>query len=239
MVDGNLLRETDNGILMAHPLLFVGDPHGRTREIAETIREHHPDAAGVVFLGDLELAEPLEAAVEALPEGMHVGWIPGNRESDRPEFHDRLYGSELAGGCLHARVIDFGGVRIAGLGGVFRRRVWYPGAEPHYTHRDAFRWQLAREAMPEDDWREGLPLRAHTSIWPEDIEQLQGQRADILVTHEAPSCHPHGFAVIDELAQAMGAHTIVHGHHHQRYEAQLANGLRVLGVDLGGILALG
>jgi hypothetical protein len=43
------------------------------------------------------------------------------------------------------------------------------------------------------------------AIWREDIEALAAQRADVLVTHEAPSSHPSGVAVIDALARRMGA----------------------------------
>jgi len=67
-------------------------------------------------------------------------------------------------------------------------------------------------------WSETTCALSHSlttaAIWPEDIETLASQKADILVTHEAPSSHPSGSAVIDELARAMGARLIVHGHHH-------------------------
>jgi hypothetical protein len=52
------------------------------------------------------------------------------------------------------------------------------------------------------------------------------------VSHEAPSSHPHGFAVIDSLAESCGAWLIVHGHHHHSYEATLPNGIRVRGLGL-------
>ena len=68
------------------------------------------------------------------------------------------------------------------------------------------------------------------AIWPEDIEALTALRADILVTHEAPSSHPAGNAVMDGLARAMGARMIVHGHHHVASHAWAHDGLRVMGV---------
>jgi len=54
-----------------------------------------------------------------------------------------------------------------------------------------------------------------------------------LVTHEAPSSHPAGNAALDELARAMGARLIVHGHHHVNYRAVAPEGLRALGVAAG------
>jgi hypothetical protein len=71
---------------------------------------------------------------------------------------------------------------------------------------------------------------AVTAIWPEDIDALSAQRADVLVTHEAPSSHPEGVGVLDDLARAMGARLIVHGHHHITSHARANDGLRVLGV---------
>ena len=56
------------------------------------------------------------------------------------------------------------------------------------------------------------------------------QRADVLVTHDAPSSHPAGLAALDDLARAMGARMIVHGHHHITSHAEAEDGLRVLSV---------
>jgi hypothetical protein len=55
-------------------------------------------------------------------------------------------------------------------------------------------------------------------------------RFDVLISHEAPSSHRHGFAAIDRLADAGGARLIVHGHHHESYVAKLANGIGVRGL---------
>jgi hypothetical protein len=70
----------------------------------------------------------------------------------------------------------------------------------------------------------GLAIRS------EDVERLTGQRADILVTHEAPTSHPAGFVVLEQLARRMGATLLVHGHHHVTYNARADDGLRVSGV---------
>ena len=53
-----------------------------------------------------------------------------------------------------------------------------------------------------------------TTIFPNVYARLAKQKADVLLTHEAPSVHPHGFAAIDELAQTMGVQATFHGHHH-------------------------
>ena len=47
------------------------------------------------------------------------------------------------------------------------------------------------------------------------VAQLGKQRAQVLVAHEAPSCHPFGWSAIDELAKRMGISYVFHGHHHE------------------------
>ena len=87
-------------------------------------------------------------------------------------------------------------------------------------------------------WREGLPLIHHSTIFPVEYAELAKQRAEILVTHEAPSAHPHGFAAIDELARSLGVSTSFHGHHHDRldYSAErMWLGFNAFGVGLRGI----
>jgi hypothetical protein len=121
------------------------------------------------------------------------------------------------------------GVRIAGLPGVFKPRIWHPAdAAPSFWTRAAFLASL----RPGEAWRDGLPLFHRDTIFPEDFDHLATLGCDILVTHEAPSCHPHGFAVIDVLAKTCGARLIVHGHHHQSYTAFLSNGIGVRGLGL-------
>lgn len=55
---------------------------------------------------------------------------------------------------------------------------------------------------------------ALSAIYPDDYFALAMEKTDILVCHEAPSCHPCGYSELDELAQATGAKMVDHGHHH-------------------------
>jgi cytosine/adenosine deaminase-related metal-dependent hydrolase len=64
------------------------------------------------------------------------------------------------------------------------------------------------------------------------VPALSKLRADILVTHEAPSCHPYGFAAIDALARAMGVVRSFHGHQHDdqsdayaKYDSEVGKGV--------------
>jgi len=82
-------------------------------------------------------------------------------------------------------------------------------------------------------------LRKHrSSIFPSEYSRLVAERADILVTHEAPSCHPYGIEAIDELARSLGVHTTFHGHHHDRLEYMAYRerlGFNAFGVGFCGI----
>jgi hypothetical protein len=109
-----------------------------------------------------------------------------------------------------------------------------PIAPPRFHTRAAF-----LESLPPDEkWRGGLPLWHRDTIFPEDVDALSSQCFDVLVTHEAPSSHRHGSAVLDALAEAGGARLIVHGHHHESYEALLDSGVRVRGLRLAEIWEL-
>lgn len=217
-------------------LYFCGDPHGNFQPVEQVARSAGLHAEGAdaaqpaekvdafVLLGDCDLPAPLE---QLIPNAAHhTWWIHGNHDCDRTEWYDHLFGSALAHRSLHGRVCDVAGWRIAGLGGVFRHKVWHPAGGVRRRQRADY-LALMR---PAERWRGGIPLRQRASIWREDYDQLLDQKADILVCHEAPSCHPHGFAVLDELARAMGVRLIVHGHHHVTYGQTLPSGIRVQGV---------
>jgi Calcineurin-like phosphoesterase len=206
-------------------IVFAGDPH---RNFAPTLRACLALSPGTLILvGDCDCPAPLsQVLAPAIEQGWEVCWILGNHDTETEAAYDNLTSHP---GDIGLRIASIGGLRISGLPGVFKPRVWHPHDGPaSYRTRAAFQAAL----RPHEAWRGGLPLFHRDTIFPEDFEQLAEQRCDILLTHEAPSSHPHGFAVIDALAQACGARLIVHGHHHQSYEAMLANGIRVRGLGL-------
>jgi hypothetical protein len=209
-------------------MLFAGDPH---RNFAPILRACAARAPGtLVLVGDCDCDTPLpEALAPAIAAGWDVRWILGNRDTDSERGFDHM-ATALPQGDLGGRIVAVGGLRIAGLAGVFKPRVWHPVEcpDPQFHTRAAF---LA--ALPvREHWRGGLPLWHRDTIFPEDFGRLRNQRFDVLVSHEAPSSHPHGFAAIDDLAAQAGAAWIVHGHHHQSYAATLPNGVRVRGLGL-------
>lgn len=216
---------------MNSKISFFGDPHGDFSAFHQAVANDCPDVA--IFVGDLGLDRPFEEEVnDYLEIGREVWWIPGNHDTDNVDLHDNVFESDLFDQNISNRVIEVGDVRIAGLGGVFRASVWFPregDEKPRYQTREEFN-RVNRHHL----WRNDLPLRHRSTIFPEDFQKLSDMKADILVCHEAPSSHQFGFAAIDKLAVEMGVKLIVHGHHHRSYEDRLPNGIVVIGVEKAG-----
>lgn len=208
-------------------ILIYGDPHGEWRPLLRACAEEPP--AAIVIVGDCDLELPLRQQIAPVfAAGIRVRWIPGNHDTDSAEWHERLW-VDHPDGNLHAAWAQLGGLVFAGLGGIFKERVWYPrhgDAAPVYPDRRAY----MRQVKPSERWRGGLPLSARATIFPEDAAVLGRVRADVLVTHEAPNCHRHGFTGIDAVAAACRARLVVHGHHHETYDGVLSGGPWVKGL---------
>lgn len=217
---------------MKQEIYFCGDTHGNFQHVIDAVLEKRP--AAIVFLGDLQARQPLEVELATIMDLTEVWYIHGNHDTDTDADFDHLFGSALAHRNLHGRVAEIAGYKVAGLGGVFRGHIWMPpGAKNFHTPRE-----YTVKAGKDNRWREGLPRKHYSSIFPTDYNYLASQRADILVTHEAPSVHPHGFSVIDELARSMRVTRSFHGHHHDRIDYsnhQDRLGFRAHGVGLCGI----
>jgi predicted phosphodiesterase len=214
--------------MTAQPIVFAGDPH---RNFAPILRACAASPPGtLILLGDCECDVPLpDLLAPAIAAGWDVRWILGNRDSDSERSFDNLSGAWPQGN-IGGHVVNVAGVRIAGLSGVFKPRVWHPTECPQPQFRT--RKEFLRALPAPEHWRGGLPLWHRDTIFPEDFDRLRGVRFDVLVSHEAPSSHRHGFTEIDDLAAQAGARWIVHGHHHQSYTATLPNGIRVRGLAL-------
>ena len=213
-------------------ILFCGDSHGQFTHIIEAFQEHRP--AAVILLGDMQAQRSVHIELEPILRQTEIWFIHGNHDPDSDADHDHLFDPALADRNLHAKLVFIAGLRIAGLGGVFRRKVWTPPAPATFESPKQY---LARCGKG-NFWRGGLPLTHRSTFFPVDYSRLAGERADILITHEAPSAHPHGFAAIDKLASRLGVTTSFHGHHHDRldYPAERTRlGFDAFGVGLCGI----
>lgn len=209
---------------------FLGDVHGAFKHITQALLNAPEKPRWLVFLGDIDIdhisfREVLAPVRRHFPN-TQIAFIHGNHDADTYEHWAMLHdcGDAVA---LHGQVIDLNGVRVAGLGGNFMGRIWSPPAQPVFFNK-------AKAMKPSPgQWRGGSqPNPAlHAAIYPDDVAKLAKLRADILVTHEAPSCHPHGFAALDDLARALRVVRTFHGHHHDDRSEQYAKVREALGFD--------
>lgn len=218
-------------------VIYCGDPHGRFDHIVGTAIDMR--ASAVILLGDLEAPRPLHEALEPIVD--RVWFIHGNHDAASEESWTRVWDSKLANRNLHGRVVTLpDGTRVAGLGGVFRETVWNPtapsSAAAHWSPQ-----QHAQATPRQDRWRGGVHRRHWATIYPSEIEDLSKKRADVLITHEAPGYHAHGFSVLDTLTRALGAKITLHGHQHDELDSSrhwTAQQFRSYGVGLRGITAV-
>lgn len=214
-------------------ILFCGDIHGRCEHLLGVAAEY-PSAA-IVLLGDIEPQEPLDKWLAPIVD--RLWFIHGNHDTDNDMNFSNLFEGPLANRNLHGRVVEVAGVRVAGLGGVFRSQIWMPPAKPAYESEADF----LRLCGKGNRYRGGLPRKHRSTIFPETVHKLASMRADVLVTHEAIGGHRNGFEEIDVLALAMGVQAVFHGHHHDHLNYERwgrETGVRAHGAGLRGITAL-
>jgi len=211
-------------------MMFIGDPHGRYQHIIDAIHKQKP--ASCILVGDQCFDEPVDQLFTGIDDYTKLRWIHGNHDTDRPGWYAHLFASPWSDRNLHGRVEELAGVRLAGFGGVFRASVWHPDTGVQFASRK--QWKLAHQSK-----KFAQKARSHEStIWPDEYEKLAMQRADILVLHEAPDCHRLGVTALSELAELLGVRLVVHGHHHEQYEAVLDNGIAVVGLGLAQVATL-
>jgi predicted phosphodiesterase len=219
---------------------FLGDVHGHFEHIGRALQSTAKRAGAVpswlVFLGDVDLEDqPLWQKLRPLREvwpSINFAFIHGNHDADThakwTHLHDR--GPAL---LLHGQVLNLDGVRVAGLGGNFQGRVWSPPAQPTLRNKHAAINRGAHQKRGAYQKRGGQQAspKFHSAIYPDDVDQLSKQRADILITHEAPSCHHHGWPVLDKLARDMRVVRTFHGHTHDDLSEVYASQREQLGFD--------
>ena len=217
--------------IQTNKILFAGDPHGKFSQINDAAIEYKPEA--IVLLGDICTDKPLEEYLQPALREAKIYWIQGNHDFSSKLYFKNLFNSSLAEHSLHLKVVEVAGVRIAGVGGIFLGKMWYPPSIPKFKSLNDF---LATQ--PSNIRKQGGNLKHKSTIFYDDIEKLKQFKADILVTHEAPSCHKYGFKVLDELAKKMGVKKIIHGHHHEYYKSTINDEIEVFGVNKAEIINL-
>jgi hypothetical protein len=228
---------------------FCGDTHGDLLHVVEHVRharEAGQGPAAIILLGDIDAPRPLHLELAEIAGMTEIFWIPGNHDSDDNLSWNNLVCSELAHANLHCRIGQIGPWRVAGLGGIFRRSVWAPPAQPLFPSYKDWRADLLERRPPKDfGLAESAEERRHlTTIFPNCIAALTQQRGDILVSHEAPECRDdgRGWQEIGDVARSLGVRFAFHGHHHDcpDYSGCFpCLGFEVHAVGFRGIKALG
>lgn len=228
--------------VITHPLWLCGDTHG----CFDHVVEHFLNArrGGItphlVFLGDMECAQAFDLELQEIREVADVWFIHGNHDTDTNQAWNALASSAWADKNLHGYVEEISGRLVAGLGGVFRSSIWAPPAPPVFASYQAFRRDLLTRRPPKD-WglKETTKERQHfSSIFPDVYSRLTTYRAQVLVTHEAPSCHTYGWQAIDHLAVRLGVSYVFHGHLHETRLYPRQGACQVVGVGYRGIVSL-
>ena len=204
-------------------ILFAGDPHGNFKPLISAVLKYQP--TDVILLGDYDLETPLDSCLQEIIELTKIWWIAGNHDFESPEKHNNLFNSALADKNLHLKVTKIAGLKVVGLGGIFLGRVWYPPQQPKWRGKEHY----LNNQSPKIQQSE-LALKYKSAIWYDEFEALKSLKADVLVSHEAPGSHRHGFHVIGELAEAMGVQQIFHGHLHENYVSFIKKNIKVSGV---------
>ncbi|ANT62880.1 hypothetical protein AYJ57_20560 (plasmid) [Salipiger sp. CCB-MM3] len=216
---------------MNSEFLIYGDPHGKWNPLFEAIDS---STRTVIVLGDFSDGKldpsgadrTREAFGRLIDMGLDLRFIIGNHDASLDNQIDLL--KDFDGHRIDGKIIEVGGLRIAGLGGIVREKVWRGDGEALVASEA----ELIARTPRNERINGGLPRKHLTTIMPWTVESLRAQKADVLITHEAPSCHEHGFEFIDQLAADMDVSLVIHGHHHKNYSDRLDSGIAVRGVGL-------
>ncbi|EPX83577.1 metallophosphoesterase family protein [Salipiger mucosus] len=172
-------------------IIFYGDPHGRWDPLFEALKTQ-PRA--VIVLGDLAEGkldpngtEKARRAFDAVLErGIGLHFITGNHDNSCDSLWELV--EEYDAHRIDGRVIEIDGIRIGGLGGVIRGKLWRGDGEARFDTEE----ELIARTPRQERWKGTLPRKHLTTIMPWTVEDLRQHQVDVLVTHEAPSNHDFG-----------------------------------------------
>ena len=112
-------------------IVFIGDIHQHWRRVEAGLAALRTLPKAAILLGDIMCDRPLGSAGGAVAEARHRGSLDPlaiTAHDGGPEMWANLNAPErnelTAAGALHAKVQTIHGIRIAGLGGTFRPRIW-------------------------------------------------------------------------------------------------------------------
>ena len=113
---------------------LCGDVHGDIKHIIRLLDGAQVKPKAILLLGDIDPPLPVGTWLAPLKRhGAEVWFIHGNHEIDTAEQTLNTFFRDGSAMNLHGRVQDICGLRVAGLGGVFRGDVWFPKLEARST----------------------------------------------------------------------------------------------------------
>jgi len=115
---------------------FVGDPHGHAKHILADIVQSPSTAT--ILLGDMCFEQPIDEVFSDVKHLTALHWVHGNHDTDTDTLFRNLFKSPWASRNLHARTLRIHQTTIAGLGGVFRGKIWDPKHELCYASREVW-----------------------------------------------------------------------------------------------------
>jgi hypothetical protein len=140
------------------PIVIAGDPHGNFPPILRACAAEEPGT--LILLGDCELRVPLHHMLGSLfAAGWSIHWIIGNKDAETATVFDHL-ATDFPEGDIGGKVIEVGGLRIAGLGGVFKPRIWYPRVDEQAGRCRAARLQHPARVSRQPQAERALARRA-------------------------------------------------------------------------------
>jgi hypothetical protein len=187
----------------------LGDVHGNCDHIEQALDAAKVKPAAVIFLGDIEAPIPLwECCAGIEKRGVDWYWVIGNHDTDSKENYANVSDEKSMAHNIDGKVVTVDGLRIAGLGGIFRGEVWHPdlhdGKPTHATYQDYEKHirsnaNLKRRLSPKDlaqmqavppesrHWnsavldqsRIGKLLKHRSTIYPDAYEKLADQKAEL------------------------------------------------------------
>ena len=105
-------------------ILMFGDVHAKFTHILPLVKSKMP--AAIILLGDIQAQRPLEIELAEVMKHTEVYFIHGNHDTDSQSDHDNLFESAIADRNLHGRIVEIDGHKVAGFGGIFRGKIWWP-----------------------------------------------------------------------------------------------------------------
>ena len=112
---------------------LCGDVHGDLRHLNTALDHARNLPRAIIFLGDLDPQQPVHEWLAFLSGlGIKTWFIHGNHETDSEEYFQNTFSPDASALNFDGRIVDVEGIKIAGLGGIFREKVWYPPSPPAF-----------------------------------------------------------------------------------------------------------